>query len=61
MRKIEMEERTLGNMEYARGKSSGRKNTLQLMNQAMTWSGISNETIQHIMQAYRQLEKVDKL
>lgn len=56
MRKIEMEERTLqvvmttmGNMEYARGKSSGRKNTLQLMNQAMTWSGISNETIQHIM------------
>lgn len=64
MRKIEMEERTLqvvmttmGNMEYARGKSSGRKNTLQLMNQAMTWSGISNETIQHIMQAYRQLEK----
>ena len=67
-RKIEMEERTLqvvmttmGNMEYARGKSSGRKNTLQLMNQAMTWSGISNETIQHIMQAYRQLEKVDKL
>ena len=68
MRKIEMEERTLqvvmstmGNMEYARDKSSGRKNTLQLMNQAMTWSGISNETIQHIMQAYRQLEKVDKL
>ena len=43
MSKIEMNEQTLqavitatGNREFARGKAAGRKDTLRLMDQAMT-------------------------
>lgn len=68
MSKIEMDEQALqavitttGNREFARGKSAGRKDTLRLMDQAMTWCGIPNETIRNIKQLYHQLEKVDKL
>lgn len=68
MRKIEIDERALealinttGNREFARGKAAGRKDTLRLMDQAMTWCGVPNDKIRSVKQLYHQLEQVDKL
>lgn len=68
MSKIEMDERALqvvitatGNQEFAHGKAVGRRDTLQLMDQAMTWCEIPKDKIRNIKQLYHQLEQVDKL